>query len=132
MAYHAKVIMTVIRASKHTDKAEIDWLNEVLTKGFHELSGNSPRGSQYRFRALDNQLQTKLYERLPKRLKLKVDAKSYDMLAHDKQVIAGRQVLWIIYDDLKSPDPHGSLYYEDALRSLPDMDDNKVEKILDD
>ena len=130
--YHASVLMKVVNASKHSDNEEIAWLNEVLVKGFQELGGNSPRGKSYRYHELDKLISQRVYEKMPPRLKKKVDKKNFDFLAYEETYLKGRQLLWITYDDLKSVDPCGSLYYEDALRALRDLDDNNVEKWLED
>ena len=40
-------------------------------------------------------------------------------------------MLWLVYDDMKSPDPTTALYMEDCLRNMPHVDDNNVQKFLD-
>ena len=119
--FYAKLGRNLWSASHFTDRAEIKWLGESLTKSYEELEDSG----EARFSHLDALLSQSLEKILPSDLYRTFQAKSEAAL-DTGGCVNGRQICWLICNYYKTSSHMTMIYSYQHLDSLKWYGDHRV------
>ena len=122
----SNVAKALVASSVYDDRREVEWLMEVKTKKFEELSDSG----EARFAPLDSLLAIALESKLPQDLRRKVSQASEKKLLAENDVLTGRQIVWMVLNYFKTSDHMSILYSYDALMDMKWFGDKGVEEFL--
>ena len=111
-AWEASLARNLRAASAYIDGREIQWIKEIRTRTFEELSNSG----EQRFAYLDQKLAVELIGTVPTNLKLRIEKKELEALEKD-ETLKGRQVAWMVLEHYQTNTNMSSMYgMQDLLR----------------
>ncbi len=121
-----KVARVLWTSSAYTDRAEIQWLNEIHSKSFDELGDSG----ESRYAHLDGLLAIALESKLPSDIKRKYEIKNQEACKNGTAIL-GRQMMWMIRDYFRTASHLSTMYSFETLYELKWFGDDRISEFHD-
>ena len=115
------MVTNLLASTKHNDKKEVKWYNDILRLTYEELADPG----EPRFHPLCRMMSAGVKKTLPRDLARKVQKHEQEALKLDT-TLAGRQIVWLLIDYFRTDDHMATIYGYNDLHNITWFGDDKI------